>query len=81
MPSDVPSPVAAPAKPRSPRFDAKRPKPFGDDRNGRDSKPKFGGKREQSDWKEHRPREERKTTVDPDSPWAALAALRNPKPE
>ena len=72
---------AAPAKPRSPRFDAKRPKPFGEDRNGRDSKPKFGGKREQSDWKEHRPREERKATVDPDSPWAALAALRNPKPE
>ena len=72
---------AAPVKPRSPRFDAKRPKPFGGERDGRDSKPKFGGKREQSDWKEHRPREERKTTVDPDSPWAALLALRNPKSE
>ncbi len=71
----------APPKPRSPRFDAKRPKPFGEERNGRDSKPKFGGKREQSDWKEHRPREERKTSVDPDSPWAALLALRNPKSE
>ena len=34
------------------------------------------------DWKEHRPREDRKPApLDPNSPWAALAALRNPKPE
>ena len=44
-----------------------------------------GGKRfdkPSEDWKEHRPREERKPAVlDPNSPWAALAALRNPKSE
>ncbi|MEO8756247.1 MAG: helicase-related protein [Devosia sp.] len=65
-----------------PRFDKNRPK-NGDDRKPFAGKPKFAGKREgaRDDWKEHRPREERKITVDPDSPWAALAALRNPKPE
>jgi ATP-dependent RNA helicase SUPV3L1/SUV3 len=60
-----------------PRFD-KRPKQFGADKKPFD-KAKFGGKRE--DWREHRPREKRDVAVDPDSPWAALAALRNPKPE
>ena len=64
-----------------PRFD-KRPKPFGADKKPFD-KPKFGGKRERDreDWREHRPREKRDVALDPDSPWAALAALRNPKPE
>jgi len=40
-----------------------------------------GGKRDKGrdEWKEHRPREQRETRVDPDSPWAALAALKNPK--
>jgi ATP-dependent RNA helicase SUPV3L1/SUV3 len=42
-------------------------------------KPRFGGKREREDWKEHRPREKRDVALDPDSPWAALAALRPPK--
>ena len=46
---------------------------------GRPGKPKGNGKRE--DWKEHRPREKRDTPLDPNSPWAALAALRNPKQE
>jgi len=44
-----------------------------------------GGKRfdkPREDWKEHRPREDRKPApLDPNSPWAALAALRNPKSE
>jgi ATP-dependent RNA helicase SUPV3L1/SUV3 len=41
-----------------------------------------GGKRfdrPKEDWKEHRPREKRETVIDPNSPWAALAALRQPK--
>jgi ATP-dependent RNA helicase SUPV3L1/SUV3 len=62
-----------------PRFD-KRPKQFGTDKKPFD-KAKFGGKREREDWREHRPREKRDVAIDPDSPWAALAALRNPKPE
>jgi ATP-dependent RNA helicase SUPV3L1/SUV3 len=45
-------------------------------------KPKPNGKRDRDeDWKQHRPREKREVTLDPDSPWAALAALRSPKPE
>lgn len=46
-------------------------------------KGKFNGKRdrERDDWREHRPREKRDVALDPDSPWAALAALRTPKPE
>ena len=44
-----------------------------------------GGKRfdkPRDDWREHRPREDRKpAAIDPNSPWAALAALRNPKAE
>ena len=62
---------AAGGKPR--RFD-------GDAKPGK----KFGGKRNdkpREDWKEHQPREKRNVALDPDSPWAALAALRNPKPE
>jgi ATP-dependent RNA helicase SUPV3L1/SUV3 len=72
--------TAAPATSR-PRFDNKRPKPFGDDKKPFEGKKKFAGKRSDEDWKQHRPREKREVTVDPDSPWAALAALRNPKPE
>jgi ATP-dependent RNA helicase SUPV3L1/SUV3 len=65
-----------------PRFDnAKARKPFGEDRKPFEGKPKFAGKRDQGDWKEHRPREKREVALDPDSPWAALAALRNPKAE
>jgi ATP-dependent RNA helicase SUPV3L1/SUV3 len=48
---------------------------------GKGGKPKFGGKREREDWKEHRSREKREVALDPNSPWAALAALRNPKSE
>jgi ATP-dependent RNA helicase SUPV3L1/SUV3 len=46
-------------------------------------KPKFDGKRDKprDNWKEHQPREKRNVPLDPDSPWAALAALRNPKQE
>jgi ATP-dependent RNA helicase SUPV3L1/SUV3 len=48
-------------------------------------KPGGGGKRfdkPRDDWREHRPREDRKpAAIDPNSPWAALAALRNPKAE
>jgi ATP-dependent RNA helicase SUPV3L1/SUV3 len=57
------------------RFDNKGGKPNG----------KSGGKRfdkPRDDWREHRPREDRKPAAfDPNSPWAALAALRNPKSE
>ena len=63
-----------------PRFDKRPPKQFGTDKKPFE-KSKFGGKREREDWREHRPREKRDVVVDPDSPWAALAALRNPKPE
>lgn len=42
-------------------------------------KPKFGGK--PFDKGQSRPREKREPVYDPDSPFAALAALRNPKPE
>jgi len=53
-------------------------KPFRD--GGKEGgKPRFGGKRDREDWKEHRPREKRDVALDPDSPWAALAALRTPK--
>jgi ATP-dependent RNA helicase SUPV3L1/SUV3 len=62
-----------------PRFD-KRPKNFGPDKKPFD-KGKFNGKREREDWREHRPREKREVALDPDSPWAALAALRTPKSE
>jgi ATP-dependent RNA helicase SUPV3L1/SUV3 len=77
---------AAPAgdKPNErPRFDSKRPKHFGDNKKPFEGKPKFAGKRDKDrdDWKEHRPREKRDVPLDPDSPWAALAALRNPKAE
>ncbi|HVX73290.1 MAG TPA: helicase-related protein [Devosia sp.] len=68
--------------PNRPPFD-KRPKRFGDDKKPFDGK-KFAGKRggdRNDDWKQHRPRDKRETPLDPDSPWAALAALRNPKPE
>jgi ATP-dependent RNA helicase SUPV3L1/SUV3 len=54
----------------------------GDERPG--GKPKFNGKRNdkpRENWKEHQPREKRNVPLDPDSPWAALAALRNPKQE
>ena len=70
------------AAPNRPRFDNKRPKHFGDDKKPFEGK-KFAGKRggDREDWKEHRPREKRDVPLDPDSPWAALAALRNPKPE
>ena len=35
--------------------------------------------RPKEDGKDNRPREKRETVIDPNSPWAALAALRNPK--
>jgi ATP-dependent RNA helicase SUPV3L1/SUV3 len=60
-----------------PPFENRGGKPNGD-RSG-------GGKRfdkPRDDWREHRPREDRKpAAIDPNSPWAALAALRNPKTE
>ncbi|WP_423066409.1 helicase-related protein [Devosia sp. CN2-171] len=83
-------PEGADGKPAGrPRFEGRR-----DDKrqgNGNAGKPfdnkggKPGGKRfdkPREDWKEHRPREDRKPApLDPNSPWAALAALRNPKSE
>ena len=75
-------PEGAPARPR---YDATKPRRnFGDDKKPAGGKPGYAGKRNdkpRDDWKEHRPREERKVSVDPDSPWAALLALRNPKSE
>lgn len=75
-------------KPGRPRFegrrDGQRPgngggKPF-ENKGGKPGGKRFDKPRE--DWKEHRPREDRKPAVlDPNSPWAALAALRNPKSE
>jgi ATP-dependent RNA helicase SUPV3L1/SUV3 len=67
-----------------PRFDGPRPNGPQGDRKPFENKGKpSGGKRfdkPKDDWKEHRPREERKpAAVDPNSPWAALLALRNPK--
>ena len=72
---------AKPASEARPRFDGNKPprKHFGDDKKPFEAK-KFQ-KRERDDWKEHRPREKREVPLDPDSPWAALAALRNPKSE
>jgi len=64
-----------------PAFDNRGGKPAG----GKPVGGKPGGKRfekPRDDWREHRPREDRKpAVVDPNSPWAALAALRNPKSE
>ena len=57
------------------RFDNKGGKPGGKPGGKRFDKPR-------DDWREHRPREDRKpAAIDPNSPWAALAALRNPKTE
>ena len=60
-----------------PRFEGRRPN-SGDGKGGKPT----GGKRfdkPKDDWKEHRPREQRETKLDPNSPWAALAALKQPK--
>jgi ATP-dependent RNA helicase SUPV3L1/SUV3 len=60
----------------------KPPRRFDKSGDGKpNGKPNFNGKRDREDWREHRPREKRDVPLDPDSPWAALAALRNPKPE
>lgn len=72
----------APAQGR-PRFDNRGPRKDGDERRGFEGKGKPGGKggsggKERDDWKQHRPREDRKpAAVDPNSPWAALLALKN----
>jgi len=70
--------------PGRPRFEGRRPN--GDGKfEGKGGKPGGGGGKRfdkpKDDWKEHRPRVERETKLDPNSPWAALAALRNPKSE
>jgi len=79
-----------------PRFEGRRNGPPNGQREEGGGKPAFenrggkpggkpGGKRfdkPRDDWREHRPREDRKpAAIDPNSPWAALAALRNPKAE
>jgi ATP-dependent RNA helicase SUPV3L1/SUV3 len=76
-----------------PRFEGRRSGPPANGQRDEGSKPQFdnrggkpnGGKRfdkPRDDWREHRPREDRKpAAIDPNSPWAALAALRNPKTE
>ncbi len=75
-------------RPARPRFEGRNGKApdRANERNDRGGKPfDKGGKRfdkPREDWKEHRPREDRKPAkVDPNSPWAALLALRNPKGE
>jgi ATP-dependent RNA helicase SUPV3L1/SUV3 len=70
------------ARPPRPDRPDKPRKNFGVDKKPYEGGKKFAGKRERDDdWKQHRPREKRDVPLDPDSPWAALAALRNPKPE
>ena len=66
--------------------DANGGKPAPDNRGSKPPGGKPGGGKRfdkpRDDWREHRPREERKpAAIDPNSPWAALAALRNPKAE
>jgi ATP-dependent RNA helicase SUPV3L1/SUV3 len=66
-----------------PRFDKKRNGGPRDGAKPLDGKP-GSGKRDKpprEDWKAHTPREKRDVPLDPNSPWAALAALRNPKPD
>jgi ATP-dependent RNA helicase SUPV3L1/SUV3 len=46
-----------------------------------EGKPKFNKRDRDDSWREHRPRETRDVPLDPNSPWAALAALRTPKSE
>jgi ATP-dependent RNA helicase SUPV3L1/SUV3 len=73
-------PADAGAPQGRPRFENRGPRKDGDDRRGFEGKGKPGGKggKERDDWKQHRPREERKpAAVDPNSPWAALLALKN----
>jgi ATP-dependent RNA helicase SUPV3L1/SUV3 len=71
-----------------PRF--KGPRPNRGEADGRAGKPAGnagpkGGKRfdkPREDWREHRPREDRKpTVVDPNSPWAALLKLKGQQGE
>ena len=65
---------------RPPRRDGEDSKPRGDFKGDSRGKPN-GGKRfekPRDDWKEHRPKEDRKPApLDPNSPWAALLALKN----
>ena len=64
-----------------PRFEGRRPGNGDGKFEGKGGKP-GGGKRfdkPKDDWREHRPREQRETKLDPNSPWAALAALKTPK--
>ncbi|MEQ1769858.1 MAG: helicase, partial [Devosia sp.] len=73
-------------KPARSRFDNAKRNGSGPRDGGKpfEGKPKFGGKRndrEREDWRQHQPREKRDVPLDPNSPWAALAALRNPKQE
>ena len=71
-----------PAQPQRPRF-AKPPefRRRQEAVRGRQASRRQARQREREDWKEHRPREKRDVPLDPDSPWAKLAALRNPKPD
>ena len=76
-------------KPGRPPFEGRRDNRGRTEAEGPSDKGRPNGKRfdkprdkPRDDWKEHRPREDRKPApLDPNSPWAALAALRNPKPE
>lgn len=70
------------ANPGRPRFEGRRPGNGDGKFENKGGKPGGGGKRfdkPKDDWKEHRPREQRETKLDPNSPWAALAALKTPK--
>jgi ATP-dependent RNA helicase SUPV3L1/SUV3 len=91
----APADGAAPNGDKPPRRFERKNKPEGDGQpahaNGNggfkdkarkfEGKPKFNKRDRDDSWKEHRPREKRDVPLDPNSPWAALAALRTPKPE
>ena len=58
-----------------------RSRQHGDEGKGFEGKPKFAGSKSFDKGQNLPPRGKREPVYDPDSPFAALAALRNPKPE
>ena len=59
----------------------RKPRPHQDNGSAKpyQGKGKPGGDKRREDWKQNRPREDRKPQFDPNSPFAALAALREKK--
>ncbi|MHB1102700.1 MAG: helicase-related protein [Devosia sp.] len=62
-----------------PRHDGRRQR--GEEGKAFEGKPKLSGNKGFDKSQNRPPRDKREPTYDPDSPFAALAALRNPKPE